>query len=211
MGELAKTDDVRNMPFSMSLLKLMSTWPTIPTRYQGKPADIHAAVLVGRELGIEPMEAINSLFMVNGQVSMSGKLMSALVHRAGHQLRARLDKEGNATVEAWRREPDGVLIHVGEVSFGPDDAHRAGLDTKDTYKAYPNVMHTWRAISQVCRIYFADVLSGIGYIPEEVNIDDAVIEAIPLDEIPVDTDTADLADENHVAMVAEALDADVVA
>lgn len=211
MGELATTD-VRDQPYDLKLLGMMAKWPTLPTRYRDKPQDIHAAILVGRELGIEPMEAINSLYMVNGQVSMSGKLMSALVHRAGHQLRAKLDSKGKATVTAYRRDPyTHELVEVGSVSFGPDEAKQAKLDSKETYKAYPTVMHTWRAISQACRIYFADVLSGIGYVPEEVNNDEPPIEAIPLDEIPVDTDEADLADENHVAEVAEALDADVVA
>lgn len=214
MSELSIPDgDIRIAAYDTSLIKRMSEWPTLPKRYAGKPADIHAAIVAGHELGIEPMEAINSLYLVNGQISMSGKLMSALVHRAGHELRVEIAAD-RSTVTAHRRDPYTKELHpVGSIMFTQEDAVRAGLADKDTYKAYPTVMLTWRAISQACRIYFADVLSGIAYVPEEVGIE-APIEAIPMDEIAevevVDDSAAEVELENQVADVAEALDADVV-
>jgi hypothetical protein len=204
--------DVREMPISLKTLDILSQGPTVPKRYQGKPYDMMAAVLSGRELGIEPMEAINSLYLVDGNVSMTGKLMSALVHRAGHQLRAKLGKD-KVTVVAWRRDPfSHELINVGEVTFSKEDAERAGLAEKQTYLAYPSTMMTWRALSQVCRFYFADVLSGIAHVPEEVGIE-APLEIIDLDEdlAEVEVDGVDLDTENAVADVVNILDADVEA
>ena len=211
-SELAKTAemDVRERPFTMGLITTLSKGPTVPQRYKNKPNDMLAAVLVGRELGIEPMEAINSLFLVNGNVTMTGKLMSALVHRAGHELRVELTIKG-ATVACWRRDPYTHELHeVGTVKFMQVDAERADLMDKPTYKAYPAVMMGWRAISQACRIYFADVLSGVAYVPEEVNVD-APLEPMAIEEFgEVIVDGVDLDAENAVAEVVNQLDADVV-
>lgn len=211
MSELATTElDVRERPFTYGLLSTLSRTPTIPDRYKNKPDEMLAAVLVGKELGIEPMEAINSLFLVNGQVSMTGKLMSALVHRAGHELHVKMGIKG-ATVTCLRRDPYTHELHeVGEVSFSQEDAERANLMEKPTYRAYPSVMMAWRAVSQACRIYFADVLSGVAYVPEEVNIE-APLEAIAVDEFAaIEVDGVDLDAENAVAEVVNTLDADVV-
>jgi len=212
-SELAKADvPLEDMPITFNTLRMLSKGPTVPTRYQNKPNDMLAAVLVGRELGIPPMEAINSLFLVNGSVSMSGKLMSSLVHRAGHQLNVEIEKE-RSVVTAYRRQPDGELMEVGSTSFGAKEAMLAGLTDKETYLSYPTIMWSWRAISQACRFYFADVLSGVVYVPEEVNTD-APTEALPMDEMVVDinsteADTLEL--EQSTAIIAEVLDGDVVA
>ncbi len=202
--------DVRERPFNMALITALSQGPTVPQRYANKPNDMLAAVLVGKEMGIEPMEAINSLFLVNGTVSMSGKLMSALVHRAGHELHVSITKD-KATVKCLRRDPYTHELHdVGSISFTTQDAERANLLDKETYQAYPSVMLTWRALSQACRIYFADVLSGVAYVPEEINVN-APLETIDLDDFAViEVDGVNLDEENAVAEVVNVLDADVV-
>ena len=203
---------VQDMPISLKTLDILSKGPTVPTRYKDKPYDMMAAVLVGREMGVEPMEAINNLYLVNGQVSMSGKLMSALVHRAGHELRASIDSKA-ATVEAWRRDLyTHELEKKGEVTFSLADAKKAGLDEKEVYKAYPMVMCTWRALSQVCRFYFADVMAGVTHVPEEVNIE-SPLEVINLDEdlSAVVVDGVDIDAENNTANAVNVLEADVIA
>ncbi len=195
----------------MGLITTLSQGPTVPERYKNKPNDMLAAILVGKELGIEPMEAVNSIFLVNGTTSMTGKLMSGLVHRAGHELHVKMSVEGSE-VTSFRRDPYTHDLHeVGVVTFTRDDAKRANLMDKPTYKAYPAVMMTWRAISQACRIYFADVLSGVAYVPEELNVE-ADLEVLDLDAFAsVEVDGVDLDTENAVAEVVNQLDADVEA
>jgi len=197
-----------------TLVKLMAG-PTMPTRYRQSNSganDALAAVLVGKEMGIGPMEAINSLYLVNGQVAMSGKLMSALVHRAGHQIRLDI-KDKSVTAHAWRRDPyTKELVEVGSVQFSEADAKRAKLHEKDTYKAYPKIMWAWRATTALCRFYFGDVVSGIsGYVPEELNISvqDAPVEAIP-EYVEIEINGDDLAIENATAEVVDVLDAEVI-
>lgn len=154
-------------------LVMLSKGPTVPDRYYDKPNDMLAAVMYGKEIGISPMAAITNLYLVNGSVGMSAKMMSALIHRAGHVMKISEHKSGAAVkivIEClrWHRE-SRQLIPVGEVSFGTADAAAAGLSDKDTYQQYPRHMLTNRAISFAARTHFGDVISGVGYTPEELD------------------------------------------
>jgi len=184
--------------------------PTVPTRYNDSPTgvdDMLAAVMIGKELGIGPMQAINDLYIVNGQISMSGKLMSGLVHRAGHAIHVEVTNT-KATATAFRRDPfTHKLVEMGEVTFTAEDAKRAGLDDKSTYKNYPRIMLSWRAISNLCRIYFADVLTLAAYVPEELDAADP-IEALP-GEVGLVVE-GEIIEEQATAVVVEELDAEVV-
>jgi len=214
MTEIAKVD-----PLSQPLTEIQMTYktlatlmqgPTLPTRYRNSPTGVNdalAAVLIGREMGLGPMESINSLYIVNGQVAMSGKAMSALVHRAGHSIVLEF-KDKSVTATAFRRDPyTHQLNAMGDFTFTEADAKRAKLHEKDTYKAYPKIMWSWRAITALCRVYFADVITGMGgYVPEELNIE-APIEAID-DSITVEGE--DLAIENATVEVVDVLEAEVL-
>ena len=188
---------------------MLAQTPAVPERYMGRVKDLMAAVLMGREIGVGPMEAINELYLVDGKTSMSAKLMSSLIHRAGHVLKLRLTNTA-AIVTAFRRDPyTHELIEVGQFSFSEADAKRANLDRKQTYKQYPAMMRTHRAISFAGRTLFADCLSGIGHIPEELNIE-APVEPLPA-EIEVELeDHSKIAADQAAGDMMDVLDAEVV-
>lgn len=198
---------VTEMPITFKTLQMLATLPTTPERFRNKPRDMLAVILVARELGVSPMSAINNLYLVDGDVAMKGKLMSALVHRAGHQLRVRI-KETEVTVTAFRRDPySHELQEVGDFTFGNEDAERAGLAGKPAYQNFPTIMWSWRAISSLCRFYFSDVLEGVGYVPDDLGVTTEV-EIIP-DEIGIDIEDAEVVDA-ATAEVVEGLDAEQI-
>jgi len=164
-----------------------------------------AVSMWGRELGVGFFTSIYELYLVNGQASMQGKLMLGLVWRAGHKITVSIE-ETKSIIHCWRRE-DGVLEHMGDIEFTVEDANRAGLMEKGTYQQYPKSMLTWRAVSLAARIYYPDVILGIGYIPEELNID-APVEPVP--EGIVVTDNGELEMERALMVAEEVLEAVVV-
>jgi hypothetical protein len=183
-------------PFTYKTLQRLFTTPTVPERYQLSETgvdDMLAAVLVGREIGIGPMEAINSIYLVNGRTSMEAKLMSALIHRAGHKIKAKVAVT-KTVITCYRRDPyTHELDEVGTVEFGAADAKRAKLDGKSTYEQYPQFMHTWRALGLAARLYYADCLAGIGHIPEEVGAIDDIETSVPDDlELEIETPTGEI-------------------
>ncbi len=207
MTDAANTD-ITKAPITYNTLISLSKTPTVPERYQGRPMDLYAAILIGRELAIGPMESINELYLVDGSISMSAKLMSSLVHRQGHILKTTFTKD-SASVEALRRMPDGELESMGTITFTQEDAERAKLWGKGAWKAYPMVMMGWRAVSIACRFYFPDCITAVKYEASEVGIEVGEMPPLP-DAVMVADEDDDRADALDAESVAEVLDAEII-
>ncbi|RKZ82649.1 MAG: hypothetical protein DRQ39_10470 [Gammaproteobacteria bacterium] len=199
---------VNEIPVTGQTLRTWVNGPTVPVRYRESPTgfnDALATTLVGRELGVGTFTSAYEIYMVNGQASMSGKLMLALVWRAGHKITVIIE-ETQSTVHCYRNMND-EQVEVGEVTFSIEDASRAGLMDKGTYESYPKTMLTWRAVSMACRIYYPDVILGVGHVPEEVGIE-ADMDAIP--EGVIISGEGLLEMDNAVIELENVLDAEVV-
>ena len=205
--------DLTDAPITPKTLQMLQLTPTVPKRYQSSPTgwqDMLSAVLVGREIGIGPMESIHSLYLVNGQVAMTGKLMSGMVHRAGHQIRLQTAQDSITAIGFRRDYVTHELTEVGQWTFGREDAERAGLDAKDTYQSYPHTMWMWRAVSMLCRIFFPDVISGMAaYVPEELGIPVDKIERMP-DDIQLVDENDELGLDAAALDVVDVMDAEIV-
>ena len=192
-----------------SLWKLsqrISNTPFVPTALRGKNEAVLACVLYGAELGLGPMQSLNSIHVIEGRTAMSPELMRAMVARHGH----RIDVVENSATAC---EVKGIRSDTGStatVRWTMEDAKLAGLAGKNNWKTYPSAMLLARATSELCRIVFPDVIAGLSYTPEEVSsiagveyieevvekpaavieqkveeIDDEIIEAEIVEETPV--------------------------
>jgi hypothetical protein len=172
---------VQDMPVTYKTLVTLSTSPTVPEAYRNKPGDMLAVALQGRELGIGPMTSINNLDMIDGTISMRAKLMSALIHAAGHIIMTVKQEVDICELQCWRwHSPSNELVMVGNVSYTLEDATLAKDAKKDTYKKHPKGMLTNRALTLAARTFYGDVLAGIGYTAGELDPN------ISEDDIPVE-------------------------
>ena len=128
------------------------------------PEQAVAIMLRGRELGIGPMEALTSLNFIKGKVSSSTQLMLALIYRSGQLEDIEMVRGDPATCVMKRK---GMTPH--KVTFGSEDAKRAGVAFKDTYRKWPETMYLWRAIAICARVVFPDVVGAV-YTPDELGI-----------------------------------------
>lgn len=177
------------VPFTWKTAHMLAGSPTVPEHLRGKPEDIVATILNGRELGLAPMESINNLYMVNGKISLSGKTMLGLIRKAGHRPKLDITTKGTI-IECYRLIEDGTQELQGTVGFDMDDVKTAKLSKKDTYIEYPQMMMAWRAVSMAARFFYSDCITAGAYVPEEVGMTEFV--------------TAEMADSN----VIEILDAE---
>lgn len=151
-----------------SLWKLsqrISNTPFVPTALRGKNEAVLACVLYGAELGLGPMQSLNSIHVIEGRTAMSPELMRAMVARHGH----RIDVIENSATAC---EVKGIRSDTGSmatVRWTMEDAKLAGLAGKNNWKTYPRAMLLARATSELCRIVFPDVIAGLSYTPEEVS------------------------------------------
>jgi len=143
------------------------------------PEQALAIILMGRELGIGAMVALNNINVIQGKPTIPPQLMLALINRSGQleDIKTETGKDG-ATCTIKRR---GQQPHTAR--FGPAEARSMGLDGKDNYKKQPAIMYQWRAIAAAARVTFPDVIHGM-YLPEEMGADvdvetGEVVEALP--------------------------------
>lgn len=165
----------------------------VPAALRGKAPAVLAAVLTGRELGIGPMEALNKLHVIDGKVGVAPELMRALVLRAGHSIRTTVYTDEQVTLVGTRADNGDQA----EVSWSMADAKRAGLAGKGAWSKYPRAMLLARATSELCRLLFPDVISGMSYTPEELGDDpqeqpqdapeSTVIDVVPVADVDVET------------------------
>lgn len=130
----------------------------------------------GAELGIPPMQAIQTIPVINGRPAMEAKLMLALAFRHLPTFDYRVERWDAAGCELrGRRSPAHSWLPA---AFTEDDAKRAGLLGKGPWRAHPKAMYFARACAMLCRAVAPDVFAGL-YDPDEA----ASVPAGPLDEL----------------------------
>jgi len=139
--------------------------PFTPKALQGKPESVLACVLYGRELGLGPMQSLNSIHVIEGRASASPELMRALVANAGHRVDVTENTNDVCVLVGTRCDTQATAT----VRWTLDDAKSANLLGKDNWKKYPRAMLMARATSELCRILFPDVIAGLSYTPEELE------------------------------------------
>lgn len=132
---------------------------------------VFTAIQWGKELGLPPMVAINSIAVINGKPSLSTDVMHGLAKRSplyhGIKWIEQSEKRAECVIELLYS--DGTKDHVKGV-YTIEDAERAGLTKKDNWKNYPVRMLQKRALSFALRDAFPEILSGLISTDEAADI-----------------------------------------
>ena len=172
-------------PFTFKTLTAVSETDFVPKALRGKPNSILAAILIGRELGLGPMEALRSIDVIDGRPSPSAEWMVGRVFEAGHVIEV-VEQTAEACTVRGKRMRDGEIVAQMEFTFTMDMARRVPqkvsgqwktMADKANWKNYPEAMLYWRAVSQLIRQLFPDVVRGVKH-----NADELGSEAIPWQE-----------------------------
>jgi hypothetical protein len=154
----------------------------VPAPFRNKPDEIMAALAYGHELGLGPMQSLQSFDVIQGKPTLKPETMRALIRRAGHTLLRTEATSDHVTFYGKRRD-------TGEeetVTFTLEDARLMGLLGKDNWTKQPRAMLTARCTAEIGRSLFSDVLMGASYTPEEMGDDytDSETEFVPSDGAP---------------------------
>lgn len=154
----------------VQLSEMIATAPFVPDAIRGKSGAVMGCMLMGRELGIGPMQSLNDIGFIKGKRSLAATLMVSLVRGRGHKFRTVSSTATRAVVQIHRKgEPEPEP----PVEFTWEDAQTAGLTSGDNYKKYPKAMLWSRAASAACRRDASECLGGNAYTKEELDaIDD---------------------------------------
>lgn len=164
----------------MKLAEMFSKSAMVPKAYQGNAANCLVAMAYGDSLGMAPLQAMQSVAVVNGVPALYGDGMLALVQASPVFESIEESIEDGAAVCTVKRRGMKPVQRV----FTIDDAKRAGLWGKaGPWQQYPSRMLQMRARSWALRDAFADVLRGIQSV-EEVRDIPEVIDVTPPPALP---------------------------
>ena len=154
-NEIVKVD----LTETRAISKEISASQLLPVALRNKPADVLAIVMTGRELGLEPMQSIRGIHIIEGKASLSSDLMGALVKRSSacEYLAIAESTDTVATYKTKRKgEPEPTVM-----SFTIEQARQAGCLSKANWTKYPAAMLRARALAAICRAVYPDICLGL--------------------------------------------------
>lgn len=149
-----------------SLGTALSQTSFVPKAFQGKPQECAAALLCGDELGLSPLAALRSIYVIGGTPALYARTMVALVQSHGHEVIPTKETPTEVTVKGRRAGSSEWVTS----SWTTERARRAGYVSNKKYETDPIAMLYARAASDVCRRIAADVLLGVPYSVEELEL-----------------------------------------
>jgi hypothetical protein len=148
----------KDLDEALRFADMLASSVLVPKDYVGKPGNCLVAIQWGMELGLQPMQAMQSIAVINGRPSLWGDAMLGLVksHPAFEWIKEECD--GNVATCTLKRRGEPEVTQV----FSMEDAKRAGLTGKQgPWTQYPKRMLQMRARGFALRDAFPDALRGL--------------------------------------------------
>lgn len=137
-------------------------------------------ILAGRELGLSPMESMNSLYFVNNKLAMFAKVMASLLIKKG-KYTYHIDKLDNTDCAiSFFKIVEGKEEKIGESIFTWQDATKAGLVNKQVWKDYPRNMLFSRTLVNGIRWFAPDTVCGYSAVEELEDLPEQKPEVIEI-------------------------------
>jgi hypothetical protein len=167
------------------LAKALAVASVMPRDLHGKPADVLALVLYGRDLGLSPMQSIQGIYVVKGKPQLASQTWTALARRHGHKVRIIESTDELCTVQITRKD-DPDYPHTE--TFTIEQALKAGLCSRNKegqitarsktgeklpWESYTKTMLRNRAISAAGKFTCPEVATGFAiegdydYLPDD--------------------------------------------
>lgn len=150
---------------AMTLAKGLAGTAFVPTHFQGKPADTAVAIMKGAALGLDPVAALESIYVISGKPALHARSMVALVLARGHEIWTEEADAATVTVKGRRHGSSHVETSTWDIAR----VKAAGLERNRQYQVHPEAMLYARAAADVCRRIAPDVLAGLSYGVEELQ------------------------------------------
>lgn len=149
------------------------------------PEQVMVAIQTGMEAGLGPINALRSVYVINGMPAWRGEAALGLIRNSGRcdYWKHGVDGEGEemcAWVETKRNGE--TTVHRG--TFSVADAKRAKLWGKaGPWSEHPGRMLKWRAIGHAASEMYGDVLMGLSIGENEYHADrsSTVVDTTPPD------------------------------
>lgn len=160
------------MSAAHKLATVLCNTQMVPQTFRGKPDDGAAAILYGAELGLKPQQALQQVFVVHGQPSIYARTMVGLLKGQGYKFETVESTDESVTVRGTA--PSG---EQETSTWTIDRAKKAGYTSNKKYQTDPQAMLYAKAASEVSRRLAPDVLLGIKYTAEDLELEPVKMSA----------------------------------
>ena len=173
----------RTFQEALTFSEYLANSDMVPKAYRGKPGDCLIAVQWGAEVGLKPLQALQSIAAINGKPSLYGDAGKALLLSHGCII-----EEDDIEVIKAHGKAACTITRPGRPpvrrTFSLEDAKTAGLLGKEgPWRAYQSRQMAWRAFWFAARDAAADLLRGMGGFEEAIDMP-AERHMGPVDEVP---------------------------
>jgi len=115
-------------------------------------------IMYGQELGLPPMKSLLETFdSIQGKLSLKPAMMNSMIRQAGHTIEIDKWEQDECIITGIRKDTGTKLT----IRYTMKDAERAGLNSKDNYKKNPKNMLFARAMGNLGRMLFSDVIGNM--------------------------------------------------
>lgn len=144
----------------------------VPQIYRNKPDDAAAAILYGAELGLKPLQSLQQVFPVHGQPAIYARTMIGLLKARGYLFQTITSTDQSVTVRGT--SPAG---EVEESTWTFERAQKAGYTGNKKYMTDPQAMLYAKAAAEVARKLAPNILLGIAFTDEELQLEQKPVTA----------------------------------
>lgn len=150
---------------AMRFADILSKSSIVPKDFANNPGNILVAIQWGMELGLQPMQAMQSIAVINGRPALWGDAVIALVRSSPLCEYVYEADDGEVATCSVKRRGEAEQVRT----FSMAEAKSAGLTGKQgPWSQYPKRMRQMRARAFALRDVFPDVLRGMP-VAEEVQ------------------------------------------
>ena len=167
----------RNLQEALEFAKILASSSFVPPQFRNKPHDVLVCVQYGAEIGIQPIQALQNISVINSRPCIWGDLMLALVLSHPDFEDIQETDDGNTAKCVLKRK--NMTAHTA--TFSIDDAKIAHLFGKQgSWTTHPFRMRQMRARGFAIRNVFADALKGIGMREEIEDYEQKNKKVVPI-------------------------------
>lgn len=161
------------MEQAMILCETLAKSDMVPTEFRGKPSNVFVAIQLGADLGLSPMQALQSIAVFNGRPTLFGDVGLALAFNSGlledfeewydedtKTAHCRAKRVGGKSVERTfsQDDADRIVVYQAKAGGGGDWVK---LSSRPTHRSYPKRMQQMRARWWALRDTVPDVFKGV--------------------------------------------------
>jgi len=160
---------------AVKLASTLAKSTVVPMPFRNKPEEVFAALVMGAELGFQPIQSLNSIVFIQGAATLKASTMLALARAKVKDLSVEIVESTTQVETTIKRGNDSYTS-----TWNDEKASAMGLLGKDNYRKQKMTMFRWRSVSEALKIMCPDILMGLNMAEEFMDSDLAPIKSDPL-------------------------------